>query len=115
MNDATILRDLKKRVNPDELDVTVQGIRETHLKDLLLELKCSEDIETDIEVEDVEAAVKGFFGHGPQLELSVSLTKSSYRENKKAYVLLEKARALKLETKRCLGFGHITNKAKRKF
>ena len=41
VNHASILRELKKRVNPDELGATVQGIRETRSKDLLVELKCS--------------------------------------------------------------------------
>ena len=40
---AAILKDLKKHVNPDELDVTVHGIRERRSKDLLIELKCSKD------------------------------------------------------------------------
>ena len=41
MSYASILRDLKKRVNPGELSATVQGIWETRSKDLLVELKCS--------------------------------------------------------------------------
>ena len=41
MSYATILRKLKKRVNPDELGATVQGIRETRSKDLIVKLKCS--------------------------------------------------------------------------
>ena len=41
MRYATILRELKKRVNPDELGATVQVIREMRSKDLLVELKCS--------------------------------------------------------------------------
>ena len=41
MSYASILRELKKRVNPDELSATVQGIREIRSKDLLVELKCS--------------------------------------------------------------------------
>ena len=41
MSYATILRELKKRVNPNELGATVQGIRKTRSKDLLAELKCS--------------------------------------------------------------------------
>ena len=41
MSYASILRELKKRVNPDELGATVQGIREARSKDLLVELKCS--------------------------------------------------------------------------
>ena len=43
MSYASILRELKKRVNPDELGATVQGIRETRSKNLLVELKCSEN------------------------------------------------------------------------
>ena len=39
MSCASIPRDLKRRVNPDELGVTVQGIRETRSKGLLVELK----------------------------------------------------------------------------
>ena len=41
MSYASILRELKKRLNPDELGATVQGIRETRSKELLVELKCS--------------------------------------------------------------------------
>ena len=40
---AAILKDLKKHVEPDELGVTVHGIRETRSKDLLVELKCSKE------------------------------------------------------------------------
>ena len=40
---ASILRDLKRRVNPEKLGVTVQGIRETLSKDLLVELKCPKE------------------------------------------------------------------------
>ena len=38
---VAILKDLKKRVKPNELDVTVHGIREMRFKDLLVGLKCS--------------------------------------------------------------------------
>ena len=125
---AAILKDLKKHVKPDELGVTVHGIRETRSKDLLVELKCSKegrgrldtalkevigaggtvrhlipridveiaDVEPSIEAEDVENVVRGFFDHASELELKVSLTKRPYRGNRKAYVLLEEARALKL-------------------
>ena len=41
MSYVSILRELKKRVNPDELGATVQGIRETRSKNLLVKLKCS--------------------------------------------------------------------------
>ena len=44
MSYASILRELKKSVNPEELGATVQGIRETRSKDLLVELKCSTKI-----------------------------------------------------------------------
>ena len=40
MSYSSILRDLKRRINLDELGVTIQGIRETRSKDLLVELKC---------------------------------------------------------------------------
>ena len=39
MSNASILRDLERCVNPDELGVTVKGIREVRTKDLLVELK----------------------------------------------------------------------------
>ena len=41
MSYASILRELKKRVNPEKLGATVQGIRETRSKNLLVEHKCS--------------------------------------------------------------------------
>ena len=87
------------------------------------------DLEPTIEVEDVEDAVRSFFDQEPEMEFRVSLTKTTYRGNKKAYVLLEEARAWKplkaaqikigwvscrVRRKkevnrcfRCLGFGHI--------
>ena len=54
------------------------------------------DLEPSVETEDVEEAIGGFFEQEPEMELRVSLTKSPYRGHKKAYVLLEEARALKL-------------------
>ena len=78
---------------------------------------------------DVEEAVRGSFEQDSEMEFRVSLTKTPYRGNKKAYVLLEEARALKLykaahikigwvscrvrrrkelnRCYRCLGFGHM--------
>ena len=73
MSYATILRELKKRVNPDELGATVQGIRETRSKDFLVELKYS-DLEPTIGTGDVEEAVRGFFNQESEIELTVSLT-----------------------------------------
>ena len=64
------------------------------LKDLKKHVKL--DMEPSIEAEDIEDAVRGFFDHGSELELTVSLTKRPYRGNRKAYVLLEEVRALKL-------------------
>ena len=43
MSYASILRDLKRHVNPDELGVTVQRIRQTRLKDLLVKLRCPKE------------------------------------------------------------------------
>ena len=40
---AAILKDLKKRVKPDELGVIVQGMREMRSKDLLVELEYSKE------------------------------------------------------------------------
>ena len=87
------------------------------------------DIEPSIEADDVENAVRGFFDHASELELKMSLTKRPYQGNRKAYVLLEEAQALKLlkathikigwvscrvrqkmkinRCYRCLGFGHM--------
>ena len=87
------------------------------------------DLEPTIEAKDVEDAVRSLFDVEPELELRVSLSKTPYRGNRKAYVLLEEARALKLlkgahikigwvscrvrrkkevnRCFRCLGFGHI--------
>ena len=161
MSYATILRERKMRVNSDELGATVQGIRDTRSKDLLVEIKCSAksrgrlgtafkevigargtvrqpiarieveivDLEPTIKAKDVEDADRSLFDEEPELELRVSLSKTPYRGNRKAYVLLEEARVLKLlkgahikigwvscrvrrkkEVNRCfcyLGFGHI--------
>ena len=107
---------------------TVEGIRETRSKDMLVKLKCSKkdrgrlettfkevigvsgavrhlihrieveiaDLEPSIKAEDVEEAVRGFFGQGPEMKLRVFLTKPPYSENRKAYLLLEEVRAIKL-------------------
>ena len=88
------------------------------------------DLKPTIEVEDVEDAVRSFFDQGPEMKFRVFLTKTPYRGNKKAYVLLEEAKALKLfkaahikiawvscrvrrkkevnRCFRCLGFSHIS-------
>ena len=73
--------------------------------------------------------MRGFFKQESEIEVTVSLTKRPYRENRKAFVLLEEEKALKLlkaahikirwvscrvrkkkeinRCYRCLGFGHI--------
>ena len=40
INYAAILKNIKVHVNPEELGVTVGGIRENRSKDLLVEVKC---------------------------------------------------------------------------
>ena len=54
------------------------------------------DLESSIEAEDVKEAVRDFFKQGPEMEVRISLTKTLFRGNRKAYVLLEEARALRL-------------------
>ena len=147
MSYASILRELKKRVNPDELGATVQGIRETRSKDLLVELKCSiksrrrpdtafkeavgdtgavrhlisrieveiTDPEPTIGVEDVEDAIRSYFDQGlKMLKLKVSLSKTPYRGNRKAYVLLEEAKALKLLKGAHIKIGWVSCRVRRK-
>ena len=64
MSYAAILNDLKKHVKPDELGVTVHGIRETRSKDLLVELKCSTEGRgrLDTALKEVNGA-RGTVGH----------------------------------------------------
>ena len=47
------------------------------------------DVDRSTNTEDVGEAVRGFFYPGSKLEPKVSLTKRSFRGNKKAYVLVE--------------------------
>ena len=72
------------------------------------------DIEPSIEAEDVENVVRGFFDHGSELDLKVSLTKRPYRENWKAYVLLEEVRALKLLKATHIKIGWVSCRVRRK-
>ena len=87
------------------------------------------DPEPTIGAEDVEDAVRSYFDQGLELELRVSISQTPYRGNRKAYVVLEEAKAQKLlkgahikiawvscgvyrkkevnRCFRCLGFGHI--------
>ena len=41
VNYEAILKNLKSRVNPEELGVKIGGIREVRTKDLLVEVKCA--------------------------------------------------------------------------
>ena len=54
------------------------------------------DIDPSTDAEDVEEAVRGFFDHGSELELKVSLTKRPFRGNRKACVILGETWPLKL-------------------
>ena len=54
------------------------------------------DLEPTIEAEDVNDTVRSLFDEEAELDLRISLSKTPYRENQKAYVLVEEARALKL-------------------
>ena len=87
------------------------------------------DLEPTIIAGDVAEAVRGFFEQETEIELTFSLAKRPYRGNRKAFDLLEEAKALKLlkaahikigwvscrvrrkkelnRCYRCLGFGHI--------
>ena len=146
MSYASILLELKKHVNPDELGATIQGIRETRSKDILEELECSKkdrgrlgtafkeaigasgsvhhliprieveivDLEPSIEAEDIEEAVRRFFEQGLEMEFRVSLSKTPYRGNRKAYVLLEKARASKLLKAAYIKIGWVSCRVRRK-
>ena len=53
-------------------------------------------MDPSVEAKDAEDAVRGFFDHGSELELKVSLTKRPFRGNRKAYVRMKWAWALKL-------------------
>ena len=146
MSYASVLRELRKRVNPDELGATVQEIRETRSKDLLVELKCSTksrgrldtafkkavgargtvrhliprieveltNLDPTTEAEDVEDPVRNFFNKEPELELRVSLGKAPCRGNRKAYVLLEEARVLKLPKDAHIKIGWVSCRVHRK-
>ena len=78
MSYTAILKDLMKRVKPDQLGVTFQEIRETRSKELLMELKCSKEgrrwLDTALKkVIGASGTVRGFFDHGSELELKISL------------------------------------------
>ena len=72
------------------------------------------DLEPTIEAEDVEDAVRNYFGQGPELELRVSLSKTPHRGKRKAYVLLEEARALMLLKGAHIKIGWISCRVRRK-
>ena len=72
------------------------------------------DLEPTIEVEDVEDAVRSLFDKKPELELRVSLSKTPYRGNLKAYVLLEETWALKLFKGAHIKIGWVSCSVRRK-
>ena len=74
MSYVFILRELKKSFNPEELGATVQGIRETRSKDLLVELKCSTKSRGRLDTAFKEAVgSRGTVRHLiPRIELEIS-------------------------------------------
>ena len=64
--------------------------------------------------EDVENAIRALFDHGLESELKVSLTKRPYRGNRKAYVLLGEARAVKLLKATHIKIGWVSCRVRRK-
>ena len=89
-------RDLKTCLVEIKCSKEGRGRLDTALKEVIgIEVEIA-DIEPSIEAEHVEDAVKDFFDNASELKLKGSLTKRPYRGNRKAYVLLEEARALKL-------------------
>ena len=81
---AAIMKNLKSRVNPEELGVVIGGIRETRTKDLLVEVKCTAkdrgrldfafrhvvevenlDIDPTAEADEVAEAVRGSLWEEP--------------------------------------------------
>ena len=72
------------------------------------------DLEPSVEAENVEEAIRRFFEQEPDLELRFSLTKTPYGGNKKAYVLLEEARVLKLLKATHIKIGWVSCRVRRK-
>ena len=74
MSYASILRELKKSVNPEELGATVQGIRETRSRDLLVELKCSTKSRGSLDTDFKEAVgSRGLIRHViPRIEVEIA-------------------------------------------
>ena len=72
------------------------------------------DLEPTMEAEDVENAVRSFFDLEPELELRVSLSKTPYRGNWKAYVRLEEARTRKLHKGAHIKIGWVSCRVRRK-
>ena len=72
------------------------------------------DLEPTIGARDVEEAVRGFFEQESEIELTVFLTKRPYRGNRKAFVLLEEAKALKVLKAAHIKIGWVSCKVRRK-
>ena len=91
MSYASILRELRKRVNPDELGATVQGIRETRSKDLLVELKCFRKSRGRLDTAIKEAVgSRGTVRHLiPRIEVEIADLDPSIGAGDKAHGLLK--------------------------
>ena len=119
MSYATILRELKKcstksrgRLGTAYKEVIgVRGMVRHLIPRIEVEIA---DLEPTIEAENVEDAVRSFFDQEPELELRVSLSKTPYKEKRKAYVLLEEAMALKLLKGAHIKIGWVSCRVRRK-
>ena len=72
------------------------------------------DLEPTIEAKDVGDAVRSYMDQGPELELRVSLSRTPYRGNRRAYVLLGEARTLKLLKGAHIKIGWVSCRVRRK-
>ena len=72
----------------------MEAIGNIHHLILRIEVEIA-DLEPSNDIEDVEDAVRGFSKHESEVELKFSIIKRPYRGNRKVYVLLKEAKALK--------------------
>ena len=72
------------------------------------------DLEPSVEAKKVEEAIRGFTEQGPEMEFRVSLTKTPYMGNRKAYVLFEEVRGIKLLKAAHMKIGWVSCRVRRK-
>ena len=137
---AAILKNLKSRVNPKELGVKIRGIRETRMKNLLVEVKCAAEdrgrlnsafcdavgesrsvrhrvptievkiMDPTVEEEEVAETVRSCLQEDPPLRVKVSLTRKPFRGTKKACFRLEEASAQTLLKANHIKIGWVRRK-----